>query len=205
MDNATRTLETGLRRGMRGMTVIELMIVITIIGILATWAIPSYRNMMLNNRRAVSVNELVGTLMSARGEVAKRGQAVVVCPTTTAAPGTCNGGTDWSQGWMSFVDVNGNGAYDAGTDTLLRQYANPYSDFKITLASSSTPSGVPATVVALAPFNQTGTSATIRLCDRRGATEARSANIAKTGRSEVSSLSAAGVPLDVDGLPLTCP
>jgi prepilin-type N-terminal cleavage/methylation domain-containing protein len=186
------------RRAEAGFSIIELMIVLTIVGILASFAIPAFDNLIKDSRRTATVNELVGTFMVSRAEAAKRGQPVVVCPVAPTASTACSASTNWSVGWVAFVDINGDSAYDAASDILLRKYSHPYSGIALTLTNTSTPSGVPATVVRIASFNQTGSQATIKACDQRGTAYARATNVSAIGRAEVSTLT-------VDGAALTCP
>ena len=43
-----------------GMTLLELILVVGIVAILVTGAVPSFREMIMNNRRTSAINELVG-------------------------------------------------------------------------------------------------------------------------------------------------
>lgn len=94
----------------------ELMVTITIAGILLSIAIPNFTSVISSNRLTTYANELVTALNFARSEAIKRGQPVKI---------KHNGNTsgDWRSGWTVFTDLNGNGALDvADGDTLLRTY-----------------------------------------------------------------------------------
>ena len=62
-----------------GFTLVELMVTLTVLAILVGVALPSFRDMILNNRRTAIVNDLVSSLLLARSEAIKRGQPVSVC------------------------------------------------------------------------------------------------------------------------------
>ncbi len=100
----------------RGFTLIELIITVAIVAIVLAVGIPSFQEMMRNNRAATYTNEFMSALNFARSEAVKRGWSVTLCPSADSA--TC-AGTNWDVGWITFVDVNSDGVVDGG-DTLLR-------------------------------------------------------------------------------------
>lgn len=105
-----------------GFTLLELMVAIAIAGVLMAIAIPSFREMIRNNRLTTYANEFVTSLNIARSEAVKRGVPVTV--RKIAAAGTS---THWgTSGWNVFVDNGagantGNGVLDAGEE-ILRTY-----------------------------------------------------------------------------------
>lgn len=93
-------------RKMKGFTIVELIVVVTIAGVLVTLAIPNLRDVIRNSRITSAHNELVATLNLARSEALKRHAQVRVCA-ASAAPTSdnptealCEQGTDLSGGWM---------------------------------------------------------------------------------------------------------
>lgn len=100
------------KRTQFGFTIIELMAVVLIASILIMVAIPSFTSFVINNRMTTEANSLVTSLQVARSEAVKRNSSVYV--------GSTSGNGNWGQGFVIFLDVNGNGAYNA-SDTILRQ------------------------------------------------------------------------------------
>jgi type IV fimbrial biogenesis protein FimT len=101
-----------------GYNLVELMVALSIGAIVTGIGISSYRYVTNSNRVSTEVNALLGDMMLARSEAIKQAQPVSVCPSAGGA--VCDGTTNWQNGWIVFSDVNGDGAFTVGTDTLLR-------------------------------------------------------------------------------------
>lgn len=99
----------------RGFTLIELMLTLLIAGVVLGLAVPSMGKMMERSQTTSTFNRLVGDLAFARSEAVKRGKSVVMCPSDNQS--SCSG-TDWSKGWLLFVDVNDNRAVNTGEEIL---------------------------------------------------------------------------------------
>lgn len=111
----------------RGFTLIELLVVIAIIAILSTIAVPSFLGIIANSSVSRAVNGFISDTRYARGEAMRRGKSVTICrsanplaatPACSVGDGLLVGG--WMEGWVVFEDVNGNGAFNNGVDTVLR-------------------------------------------------------------------------------------
>jgi type IV fimbrial biogenesis protein FimT len=100
-----------------GFTLVELIVVITIVAILMAIGVPSYRYVTTANRVSSEVNGLLGDMQFARAEAIKEGSTVSVCSSSNAT--SCTASTDWRVGWIIFSDTGAIGTVD-GTDTVLR-------------------------------------------------------------------------------------
>ncbi len=87
--------------GNRGFTLIELIIVLTIIGIMVALAAPGMQSFSSSNRLTTQVNDLLADISLARSEAIKRNVASGVC--VTAANGTsCVAAGNWANGWLAY-------------------------------------------------------------------------------------------------------
>ena len=86
------------RRHARGFTLVELMIVVTLMAVMLGIAAPSFRDFMAGQRVKTAAGEYSSTLVQARSEAIKRNASVTVTPATLSASG-------WSQGWTVAVGV----------------------------------------------------------------------------------------------------
>jgi type IV fimbrial biogenesis protein FimT len=111
----------GFKRGNAGFTITELVTVMTIVGILAAVGTPTFQYVTTSNRISGEINGLLGDLQYARTEAIKNGQSVSICTSSaTVNYASCTSSTSWQSGWIVFLDLNGTGAYQSSSDTILR-------------------------------------------------------------------------------------
>lgn len=125
-----------IKKSFTGFTLIELLIVLTIAALFITLVVPGYRAIIQNNKVVSTVNKLSASLQLARMEAVKRGVPVVVCPTADANFTACGTNSQWSEGWIVFLDEDSDSEIDSTSD-LLKITQGIESDAQITTSSSA--------------------------------------------------------------------
>jgi type IV fimbrial biogenesis protein FimT len=116
--------------GSFGFTLVELIVTITIVGILSALAGPAITTLIANQRLSSQANDLLSDLAFSRSEAVKRSSGsaatpsgITICKTAdpNAATPSCDATTAaaWTAGRIVFVDNNGDGVRDAA-DQILR-------------------------------------------------------------------------------------
>ncbi|SFP82002.1 type IV fimbrial biogenesis protein FimT [Nitrosomonas cryotolerans] len=156
----------------QGFTMVELMVALSVAGILLTVALPSYQVFVQDTRLLTQSNHFTSAVMLTKGEAVKRGRSATICPSTDGV--ACTGGTNWSNGWIVFADEDGDGVVDTGEEVI--QVGAPLT------GDNQLISGVRTRVTFAASGFSLGFNDTFSLCDSRGATYSKVLIINNQGR-----------------------
>jgi type IV fimbrial biogenesis protein FimT len=149
-----------------GFSLIELMVIVSVLALALGLGIPAFNDMLGNSRMSTTVNDLVSSLHAARGEAITRRATVVLCP-TNAAETDCRADGDLEAGWLVFVDSNDDGSPDAG-EAILQRHG------PIDAAADLDLDVFPADSAGRIAFSSGGTlriaesTTDIQICDARG-------------------------------------
>jgi type IV fimbrial biogenesis protein FimT len=116
-----------------GFTLFELMMTITVLGILLGIGVPSFSEVIRNNRTAATANDFITALSLARSEANKRGLPVTVCAASNATTCAAVDADSWANGWLVFTDIAGTAGVIDTDDTIIQTW--PGLDNKLTLTS----------------------------------------------------------------------
>ena len=159
-----------------GTTLLELLLVLTIVSAMVGLAAPALEQFILDNRRAADINVLVGSIQLARNEAIKRARPVVLCKTMDWV--TCGGpGVFWEHGWMVFANTDDDSPPVRDADEGIIRAHQPAVRGSIRGNRST---------FHFRPGFWRSTNGTVTFCDRRGAAKARAVIISYTGRPRVS-------------------
>lgn len=91
---------------LRGFTLVELMVVIAIVGIMASVALPSFNASIAAMRAKNAASSLYDGLVRTRSEAIKRNASVVLAPATS-----------WANGWQVYLSSDANTVLENYTTT----------------------------------------------------------------------------------------
>ena len=163
------------RRYQNGFTLYELLITMLVIGIVLTLGIPNFSEFTQNSRITSTANDLHSSFQLARSEAARSKSNVTICASANSmAAATCTGaGGTFDDGWIIFIDLNGDiqrpaGPNVVGGENVLRRHpAIPDAINIVTNAGANyfgfAPTGLGRGDVGGLPAVQTAV-----ICDGRG-------------------------------------
>ena len=86
----------------KGFSLIELLIVFSIISILSTFSVHGVRQLIDQKQQRNAVTALTSALMSAQAYSRSSGFKTILCPSVTGV--RCDSHSDWSNGWINYID-----------------------------------------------------------------------------------------------------
>lgn len=160
---------------MRGFTLLELLVAMTVATILLTVGIPSFFRMIAENQRLTNSAELFSSLTFARSEAIARNNEVVVCPSSDETQ--CDPNAPWHGGWVIYanLDRDTGGTEPDANEPLLKARGPLEGNF--TLVSDDLPDHV-----VFRPSGRPEATGSFRLCPERGDIAGRTVQLTSTGR-----------------------
>lgn len=115
------------RHKLNGFTLVELMVTVAIVAILMAVGAPQLRGFLQKQQVAADVESLTSAIHMARSEALKRSGRVSICAlnaddfaVSTKAVCAGNAETNWSNGWLIYIDYSNGAGYASTTDTVLQ-------------------------------------------------------------------------------------
>lgn len=140
----------------RGFSLIEAMAAMVVMVLLTGVALPAYRHLVQRQRVDAAMHLLTAYMASARLTAVNLRTVTVVCPSN--GQGGCRQDGDWSEGWLMFLDKDGNRQPDDPRDILRDERAPIHPSLRIVSGS-----GRPQ-LRYLPDGRSSGSNLTVRLC-----------------------------------------
>ena len=142
-----------------GFTLIELVTTMSIVAILSGIAAPSFAGFLERQRASAAISSLMTHMSLARMSAITRNRRAVLCPSVDGRH--CEVGTDWSAGWMLFMDDDGNRKPDV-SDEIIRVDLEPTSRHLRVVSTTGRPQ-----LRYLPDGRAAGTNLTVSICNQR--------------------------------------
>lgn len=165
-------------RTTRGFTLIEMMIVVSILAAIAAYGIPQFNDMIRNSRISSQTNALQGLVQLARSEATTNRVNTIVCASTDQA--TCDT-NNWEVGVIVFRDADGNGS--AAANELVRTMPAAASTNTIRSAGG---------IIRFLTDGTLGAAQLLIVCDERGSDSSRQVRINLSGQARITRGNAQG-------------
>jgi len=111
-----------LAKAQSGFTLYELLIVMIIVSVVLSYGMANLSEFSQNGRMTASANDLHAAFYMARSESARAKTNITVCASADpmGAGADCDG--TWDQGYIVFIDTNGDLLRAGATETILRRH-----------------------------------------------------------------------------------
>ncbi len=156
----------------KAFTIIELLITVTIAGILMAIAMPSFKNMVSGDRLNSYRNLLYTDIILARSKAVESNGKVFICASSDGS--TCGG--NFKDGWIILQDTDSDETATAA-DTVIKIQQAIDGDIKFQLDTATL-----STITIDGRGFTPDSSGVISVCDDRGNDFAKTLSISKTGR-----------------------
>lgn len=159
----------------RGYSLYELVMTLTLVGLVLTLGLPSFGSLVADKRLRVEADALFHAVHLARKSSIVRRHVVSLCPSIDGQ--SCNPGHDWSDGWIMFVNVDRDDPPQVGAnETILKRHS---VDERVRILANRQGFTLRSTQLR-------ATNGTFVICDRAGRAQARALVVSYTGRPRVA-------------------
>lgn len=156
------------QRNQSGFTLYELLTTMLIVGVILTVGVPNMREFRQNSRMTSTANNLHQAFHLARTESTRAKENITICASADplAADADCDG--TWDQGYIVFVDTDGNIATGGVNETILRAQPPVADGVTLAVANDATYFSYAGTGLGRGVVNGQPSITQVVMCDDRG-------------------------------------
>lgn len=152
----------------RGFTLYELMITLLIVGIVLSFGVPNMAEFTQNSRLSSAANDLHSSFILARSEAARAKANITICASNNSLDPAANCGGTFNDGWIIFVDLDGDLTRAGPNENVLRAHPPVPSGVTITPNNNATYFSFAATGLGRGDVGGQPALQTAMICDGRG-------------------------------------
>lgn len=151
-----------------GFTLYELLITVVIVGVVLSLGIPNLSGYTKNSRMTSTANDLHAAFYLARSEAARGKTNVTICASANSMDAAANCGGTWDQGYIVFVDADGDLNRAGATETVLRAHAPIATGVTLSIANDATFFSFASTGLGRGNIGANISMTQVVMCDERG-------------------------------------
>ena len=158
------------KKTQNGFTLYELLITMMIVGVVLTYGVPNMLQFNQNGRMTSTANDLHAAFHLARSESGRAKTNITICASANAmtAAANCGGGSTWDQGFIVFVDTDGDINRNGATETVLRAHGTIAEGVSLTVADNATYFSYSSTGLGRPNVGGNPAVSQVVMCDERG-------------------------------------
>lgn len=165
-------------RSQSGFTLYELLITVLIVGIVLSLGIPNMQQFTRNSRMTSTANDLHAAFHLARSESSRAKTNITICPSANSMDGAANCGGTWDQGYIVFVDADGDLNRSGAQETVLRAHPPVAVGVTLAVAADATYFSYASTGLGRPAVGGNTAVSQVVMCDDRGNITAAGGNSA---------------------------
>ncbi|MDH5454526.1 MAG: GspH/FimT family pseudopilin [Gammaproteobacteria bacterium] len=156
------------KRNQNGFTLYELLITMVIVGVVLTFGVPNMLAFNQNGRMTSAANDLHSSFHLARSESGRAKTNITVCASANALATTANCGGTWDQGFIVFVDEDGDINRSGANETVLQAHGPVAEGITIAVADDATYFSYSSNGLGRPNVGGNPAVSQIVMCDERG-------------------------------------
>ena len=156
------------KRTQHGFTLYELMITVLIVGVVLAFGIPNMQAFTQNSRMTSTANDLHSAFHLARSESSRAKTNITVCASANSMAAAADCGGTWDQGYIVFVDEDGDLTRSGAAETVLRAHAAIADGISFAVANDATYFSYSSTGLGRPNVGGNTAVSQIVMCDERG-------------------------------------
>jgi type IV fimbrial biogenesis protein FimT len=164
-----------------GFTLYELLITVLIVGVVLTFGIPNMLQFNQNGRMTSTANDLHSSFHLARSESGRAKTNITICASANSLTAAANCGGTWDQGYIVFVDDDGDINRSGATETVLNAQGPIAEGITLAVADNATYFSYSSTGLGRPNVGGNPAVSQVVMCDERG-------NITAAGGSSAARL-----------------
>ncbi|MFQ5610105.1 MAG: GspH/FimT family pseudopilin [Woeseiaceae bacterium] len=160
-----------------GFTLYELLITVIIVGVVLSYGMANMAEFNQNGRMTATANDMHAAFHLARSESARARTNITICASADPMGAAQCDGT-WDQGYIVFVDTDGDLARAGATETVLRRHDQIATGVTMTFPNGATYFSYASTGLGRGDVGGVPAVSQVVMCDSRGNITAAGGNSA---------------------------